>query len=58
MPMIEFKLRCFKMQEDVFICAAIKFGDATFRKSPERFDGVDVVFAPYKWVLAVTNSVQ
>ncbi len=44
--MIEFKLGFFKVQEEVFILEAVKFSQASFCKRPERFDAIDVIFAP------------
>jgi hypothetical protein len=45
------------MQEEIFVCQAIKFSHAPFRKGPERFDAVDVIFTPGKFVLVVENAV-
>ncbi len=47
--MIEFN----KVQEEVFILETVKFSQASFCKRPERFDAIDVIFAPCKFILGV-----
>ena len=57
MPMIKSKLCFFDVQEEILVRQAIKFCEPSFRKGPERFDAIGVIFAARKFVFGVENSV-
>jgi len=55
--MVPAPLTFFEVDEEAISTNTAKFGEPGFSKAPERFDPVDMIFAPDEFIFVVVNTV-